>query len=173
MLCATVWQKVQNDWVSMKKQFRSQHTWSMHKAQSHQVESNWLQLFNFFFLLLFSVSFAHFSIGLSVNSSMKQCVCVFISEFVFRHRLSIFRWKSQLRIRWSTKQSTQKVATNERTRMKDEGKNGKNESKKEEKKDLTENLSISTATVPQIYQFQGMCNMCVLEQKEREPKHPK
>lgn len=53
--------RTQIDWTYMKKQFCSvAHTWNMHKAQSHQVEFNWLQLFNFFFSFSVSISPARF-----------------------------------------------------------------------------------------------------------------
>lgn len=73
----------QNDPVSMWKQFYSQraHSWNMHKAQSHQVEFNWLQLFNVVFLPP-SILFALFWNGLSV--------CAFYNLFLLHFFQPLF-----------------------------------------------------------------------------------
>lgn len=79
------WNAVGNRWVKkyMWKQFYSQraHSWNMHKAQSHQVEFNWLQLFNVVFLPP-SILFALFWNGLSV--------CAFYNLFLLHFFQPLF-----------------------------------------------------------------------------------
>lgn len=79
------WNAVRNRWVKkyMWKQFYSQraHSWNMHKAQSHQVEFNWLQLFNVVFLPP-SILFALFWNGLSV--------CAFYNLFLLHFFQPLF-----------------------------------------------------------------------------------
>lgn len=70
------------------------------KAQSHQVEFNWLQLFNSSFFSSCFVSFAH-----TFQSVCPYIVCAFRNLFFYI--VWVFCWKSQLRIQWSAKQSTQ------------------------------------------------------------------
>lgn len=142
--------------VYMKKQFGSQHTWrAWNKAQSHQVEFNWLQLFNSFFRVAFVVRFVctRYSIGLSVY----LCVCAHFA-ICFSTSLEYF----SLKIPVENSVISQTINAKKNTKK-----------KQREKKKHEENLSISTATVPQIYQFQGMCigNMCLSEKSE--PTHLK
>lgn len=83
------------------------------KAQSHQVEFNWLQLFNSSFFSSWFVSFAH-----TFQSVCPYIVCAFYNLFFYI--VWVFCWKSQLRIQWSAKQSTQEKKEGKWTREKHE-----------------------------------------------------